>query len=101
VDVDQVTLNKAIENRLTEIDHEILADLSEQRAQMDLIDSRIIGEPFGKVQRALNRFNFYPIKQQYLVDLQEMFKGSKILRKEHFTIDFYIEVLPKKGLLDA
>jgi hypothetical protein len=28
-------------------------------------------------------------------------KGSKILRPEHFTVDFFIEVIPPQGIIKA
>ena len=69
---------------------------------MDLIESRIVNEPFKKVERALNAYDFFPVKNQDLKDIEGMFiKKSKILRPEHFTVDFFIECIPPQGILKA
>lgn len=76
-------------------------DLHVQGNEMDLINSRFIKEPFVKIERCLNAYDFFPVQMQRLIDLQRLFKGSKILSEKHFSVDFLIEILPPKGVVRA
>ena len=57
---------------------------------MDLINSRFVKEPFAKIERSLVAYDFFPVQQQRMLELQRMFKASKILQEKHFTVDFLI-----------
>jgi len=54
-----VILNKAIANRLKEIQTELDFELKE--ADMDIIESRFLFEPFQKIEKALMDYNFFPV----------------------------------------
>lgn len=52
-------LNKAISGRLKELQTEL--DLELKDADMDIIESRFLFEPFQKIEKALMDFNFFPV----------------------------------------
>jgi ubiquinone/menaquinone biosynthesis C-methylase UbiE len=52
-------LNKAITNRIKEIQQELDFELKD--ADMDIIESRFMFEPFQKIEKALMEFNFFPV----------------------------------------
>lgn len=74
VDVDQVILNKAISGRLKEIQTELDFELKD--ADMDVIESRFLFEPFQKIERALMDYNFFPVQSSQLQHLEVMFQIS-------------------------
>jgi ubiquinone/menaquinone biosynthesis C-methylase UbiE len=53
-------LNKAITNRIKEIQQELDFELKD--ADMDIIESRFMFEPFQKIEKALMEFNFFPVQ---------------------------------------
>ncbi|CDW75950.1 b-box zinc finger family protein [Stylonychia lemnae] len=95
VDIDQVNLNKAIMYRLREIETEL--DFEVQSQDMDLIESRFIQEPFQKIERSLINFDFFPIQNSQLNNLQKIFTlgNSKILTLDAFTTELLF-VMPQK-----
>lgn len=54
IDIDQISLNRAIEFRIKEIENDI--DFKVEGNKLDLINSRIINEPFNKIEKHLNLF---------------------------------------------
>jgi hypothetical protein len=68
---------------------------------MDLINSRFVKPPFEKIEKSLAQFDFYPIQMKQLVQVQKIFAQSKILRKQHISVDFLIECLPNAGNIKA
>ena len=63
-----------------------------------MINSRFINEPFKNLEKCLGRFNFFPMEQQRVSDLQKMLQKSRILKKENINADLMIEVIPE-GLI--
>ena len=94
VDIDQISLNRAIEFRIREIENDI--DFKVEGNKLDLINSKFVGTPFKKLEKYLGAFEFIPIQKQQLVDIERLFKQSKILKPEHFDVDFLVEILPSK-----
>jgi hypothetical protein len=92
VDIDQVNLNRAVEFRINEIETEM--HFQTNGNELDLINSRFINDPIVKIERSLKNYDFFPVQKQVLVDLCQKFKESKILKPEHFTVDFLCEVMP-------
>ena len=90
--MDQINLNKAITLRLKEIQNEL--DFQVQGNELDLINSRFVNDPFPKLEKTLNAFTFFPVQQQRIVDIQNMFSASRILKPEHIDVDFLTEVIP-------
>jgi hypothetical protein len=62
--------------------------------KLDLINSRFLDNPFKKLEKSLNDYKFLPIQKQQLIDLERLFKSSRILKPEHFDVDFLIEIMP-------
>lgn len=85
-------MNRAIEFRIREIENDI--DFKVEGNKLDLINSRFIGNPFEKLEKSLSTFKFLPIQKQQLVDLERLFKSSRILKPEHFDVDFLVEIMP-------
>lgn len=54
VDIDQINLNRAIEFRVREIENDINFKVEGNR--LDLINSRLLGTPFKKIEKALSNF---------------------------------------------
>lgn len=71
IDVDLVILNKAIGGRLKELQTELDFELKD--ADMDIIESRFLFEPFQKIEKALMDFNFFPIQRTQMQQLEIMF----------------------------
>ena len=94
LDVDQLEVNRVIDRQLKEIQTEFDFDL--QTAELDLIESRFIHEPFQKVEKALLLYDFVPIQQQDIFELQQQFVlgGSRILAPDHITVDFMLQIMP-------
>ena len=92
VDLDQINLNKAIKLRLKEIENEL--DFQVQGNELDLINSRFVNDPFPQLERCLASFSFFPVQQQRIVDMQNMFSASRILKPEHIDVDFLTEIVP-------
>jgi len=74
IDIDQMQLNKAITNRIKEIQQELDFELKD--ADMDIIESRFMFEPFQKIEKALMEFNFFPVQNSQLKHLEVMFSIS-------------------------
>lgn len=85
-------MNRAIEFRIREIENDI--DFKVEGNKLDLINSRFIGNPFEKLEKSLTTFKFLPIQKQQLVDLERLFKSSRILKLEHFDVNFLVEIMP-------
>ena len=96
VDLDQINLNKATALRLREVENEL--DFEVQGNELDLINSRFINDPFQSLEKCLSRFTFFPVQQQRIIDLQKMLSSSRILKRDHVTVDFLTEIVPD-GLL--
>lgn len=96
VDLEQITLNKAIGFRLREIETELDFEFSGQ--EMDLIESKFMNEPFSKIEKNLLNYDFLPIQQSQLNNLIKIFVGgnSKIIDKEMITSDFLTTIIPAK-----
>jgi len=92
VDIDQVNLNRAVEFRINEIETEM--HFQTNGNELDLINSRFINDPILKIERSLKNYDFFPVQKQVLVDLCQKFQESKILKPEHFTVDFLSEIMP-------
>lgn len=71
-----------------------------QGNELDLINSRFVNDPFPKLEKTLNAFTFFPVQQQRIVDIQNIFGASRILKPEHIDVDFLTEVIPP-GLVKA
>jgi len=99
-DLDLLPLNKAILSKLREAETEL--DIELEGEDMDLIESRFVGEPFRKIEKALHNFDFLPISHSELLALEKIFvEGqSKIITKELVTPEF-LQIMPKmkKGTL--
>jgi hypothetical protein len=54
VDIDQINLNRAIEFRVREIENDINFKVEGNR--LDLINSRLLGTPFKKIEKSLSNF---------------------------------------------
>jgi hypothetical protein len=67
IDLDQLQLNKQTEFRIHELETEI--DLSFTGNEMDLMDSQLLNGPVSKIKKALEAYEFIPIKRQQLTDL--------------------------------
>jgi hypothetical protein len=52
-------LNKALSGRIKEIQTELDFELKD--ADMDIIESRFLFEPFQKIEKALMEYNFFPV----------------------------------------
>ena len=63
---------------------------------MDLLNSKFILEPFTKLDRCLQAYEFLPVKQRDLKRIASVFKTSKIVLPKFVNTDFITEVLPRK-----
>jgi len=61
---------------------------------LDLINSKFLNNPFLKIEKHLKRFDFFPVQKQHIINTERMFKSSKILKPEHFDVDFLTEIMP-------
>lgn len=61
LDIDQLEINKAWDRQVKEMQTEF--DFDVQTAELDLIESRFVQEPFYKIEKALLAYDFVPIKQ--------------------------------------
>ncbi len=52
-------MNKALSGRIKEIQTELDFELKD--ADMDIIESRFLFEPFQKIEKALMEYNFFPV----------------------------------------
>lgn len=95
MDLDQVNLNRAMEFRVKEIEQEM--DLQLNSNQLDLIQSKFISDPVAKVTQHLDKYDFFPIQKQQIVDLQSWFSESKILTPDLITVDFLTEIMPRSS----
>jgi hypothetical protein len=95
IDIDQIEINKTLAKQVKEIQTEF--DFDVQTAELDLIESRFINEPFHKIEKGLLAFDFMPIKQQNIIDLQKAFVlgGSRILTPDVINADFLMNVMPR------
>jgi len=61
-----------------------------------MIESRFINEPFHKIEKALLKYDFVPIKEAEIEDLKKSFVlgGTKILEPHHISPDFLLNVMP-------
>lgn len=48
-------------------------DFELKDADMDIIESRFLFEPFQKIEKALMEFNFFPVQNSQLHHLEAMF----------------------------
>lgn len=73
-------------------------DFDIQTAELDLIESKFVQNPFYKIEKALLSFDFVQIKYQEIDNLQKQFVlgGSRILTPEHINTDFMLTIMPKK-----
>jgi hypothetical protein len=64
---------------------------------MDVLDSRYVFEPFQKVEKALLKYDFIPMRQKQIVDLQKAFilGGSRIILPKHMNAEFLLTIMPK------
>ena len=96
LDLDQIKINANLEAQIKEIQTEF--DFDVQTAELDLIESKFINEPFYKIEKGLLKYDFQMIKQSSIADLRKQFlmQGSKILTPDMITTDFLLEIMPKK-----
>ena len=59
IDLEQRNLNKLVEFRVSEIQTEI--DLEMTGNELDLMNSRIVGDPITLIENALIPFDFVPV----------------------------------------
>lgn len=59
LDIDQLQINSVLIKQLQEIQTEF--DFDVQTAELDLIESRFINEPFPKIEKALLKYDYMPI----------------------------------------
>ena len=60
-DTDQLQINKVLGKQVKEVQIEF--DFDVQTAELDLIESRFVNEPFHKIEKGLLKFDFVPVKQ--------------------------------------
>jgi hypothetical protein len=96
LDVDQLEINKVLDKQIKEMQTEFDFDI--QTAELDLIESKFVENPFYKIEKALLSFDFVQIKYQEIDNLQKQFVlgGSRILTPEHINTDFMLTIMPKK-----
>ena len=51
-------------------------------------------EPVQKIKQSLDSYDFFPIPRSKINETYELFKTSRIIRREHISGDFVSEVLP-------
>ena len=93
VDIEFVTLNKAIGQRIKDISKHM--DIDIKGNELDLLNSCFINDPYSKIERQLARLDFFPVPQQRLLDLTAMFNQSKIIKPDHITVNFLTAIIPK------
>lgn len=95
MDIDQLRINNVLTKLLAEIQTEF--DFDVQTAELDLIDSKFIHEPFQRIEKALVKYDYMPIKHADIADIQKQFMlgGTKILFPELITAEFLVEVMPR------
>jgi len=99
VDIDLLLHNKAIASRLRELQSEL--DLELKDADMDIIESRFLFEPFQKIEKALMEYNFFPVQRSQIQNLEMIFtlsQKSKILTRELLNSEFLLIVLPPRAV---
>lgn len=67
VDTDYIFINKVLTKRLIDINK--LVDLDIKGNELDLMSSCFINDPSSKIERSLNKLEFFPVSQQKLNDL--------------------------------
>jgi len=67
VDTDYIFINKVLTKRLLDINK--LVDLDIKGNELDLMSSCFINDPSSKIERSLNKLEFFPVSQQKLNDL--------------------------------
>ena len=56
-------------------------DINIKGNELDLLSSTFINDPYLKIEKSLSKLDFMPIPQQTIIDLQMMFKQSKIIKQ--------------------
>lgn len=67
VDTDYIFINKVLTKRLLDINK--LVDLDIKGNELDLMSSCFVNDPSSKIERSLNKLEFFPVSQQKLNDL--------------------------------
>ena len=92
IDTEYLLINKELKRKLREV--EKLMDFEISGNELDLLSSRFINDPFLKIERTLDKLDFFPVPQTKLSGLTEMFARSRILTPEHITVNFLTEIIP-------
>lgn len=90
-DIDVLKIVKQLSNNVKELDQNIEYNTVFDH---DLSDSLFVHEPFIKLEQALKKYSFLPIKRFDVKRLQANFETSKVLSESHFNSEL-LSILPK------
>lgn len=93
VDIDYIFLNRVLTQRIKDINKHMALQIKGN--ELDLLSSCFVNDPQYSIERSLSKLDFFPISQQRLTDLTNMFQGSKIIKPEHITVNFLTQIMPR------